>query len=67
MRRTVDGIVTVTGCRRSQAREQVAAWLAGGRPLDDLEAYLRATFKTDPTGVTAVRNAAKVGGRRGTP
>lgn len=64
VRRTIDGIVSVTGCRRKEARERVAAWHAGGKPLADLEAYLRATYRLDPTGVTAVRNvASKRGGR----
>jgi hypothetical protein len=65
VRRTVDALVTVTGCRRKQARERIAAWLSDGRAIDDLEAYLRATYRIDPTGVDAVRNVARGGGRRG--
>lgn len=61
-RRVIDGIVAVLGCRRQEARERIAAWEAGGIALDDLEAYLRATYRRDPIGVTAVRN---VGNRKG--
>lgn len=59
MRRTVGAVVTVTGCRRSEARERIAAWMAGGRPLGDLEAWLRTNYRIDPTGVTAVRNVSR--------
>lgn len=59
VRRTVDAITKLTGCRRQEARERINAWTAGGRALDDLDAYLRATFRIDPTGVTAVRNVDK--------
>lgn len=61
-RRAVDGVVTVTGCRRKEARQRVDAWVSGGNLLDDLDAYLRATYRADPVGVTAARN---VGDRKG--
>lgn len=62
MRRTVDAYVEVAGVRRKVAREEITAWCAGGVALSDIEAYLRATYRKDPTGVTAVRNADR-GGR----
>jgi hypothetical protein len=30
-----------------------------GDSLDELEAWLRSTYRLDPTGVTAVRNVAR--------
>lgn len=57
MRRAVDSLVAVSGCRRKEARQRIAAWSSGGRSIDDIEAWLSATFRRDPTGVTAVRRA----------
>lgn len=59
MRRTVDAVVTVTGCRRKEARQRINAWRAGGEAMSDLDAYLRATFHADPTGVTVVREVMR--------
>lgn len=66
MNQVVDALVSVSGCRRRQARERINAWLSDGRPLDDVEAYLRASYRIDPTGVEAVRNVdrKRAGGGR---
>lgn len=56
VRRSIDALVEITGCRRKEARERVRSWASGGTPSDDLEAWLRADFQRDPVGVTAVRN-----------
>ena len=48
IRRTVDGLVAVSGCRRKEARQRISAWLAGGDSLDDLEAWLRANYRMTP-------------------
>jgi len=56
IRRAIDAITEMTGCRRKQAREQVRAFTAGGRTVTELDAWLQLTFRIDPTGVTAVRN-----------
>lgn len=66
IRRCVDAVVALTGTRRKAARQQVTSWLAGGMAASDIEAWLRANYRLDPTGVTAVRNVDRDrGGRRG--
>lgn len=40
----------------SDARAIVNAHVRQGETPDEIEAYLRATYRTDPTGVVAVRN-----------
>ena len=62
VRRTVDALVTVAGCRRKDARERIKGFLDGGAPITELEAYLRQTYRLDPTGVDAVRNVMAGGG-----
>lgn len=58
-RRLVSALVTLSGgtIRRSDARAVIAQRTASGETPDEIEAYLRATFRMDPTGVTAVRRA----------
>src|SRR5699024_8217611 len=55
LRRTVDAITTVSGCRRKEAREKIRSWLAGGAAIDDIEAYLRQSYRIDPVGVGVAR------------
>lgn len=42
-----------------EAREVVNDHVRSGETPDEIEAYLRTTFRSDPTGVTAVRNVAR--------
>jgi hypothetical protein len=62
VRRTVDALVSLSGCRRKAAREYVAAWIGASRDLSDLERNLLGY--SDPTGETAVRNVDRSGGAR---
>lgn len=57
-RRLVSALVALSGntLRRSDARAIVNQRLGLGETPDEVEAYLRTTFRIDPTGVTAVRN-----------
>lgn len=65
-RRTVSALVELsasvgTPMRRTEARAIVRSRLAGGQTLAEIEAYLRATYRLDPVGVTAVRNVMRGG------
>lgn len=62
IRRTVDALVSLSGCRRKAAREYVTAWIDAGRDLSDLERNLLGY--ADPTGETAARNVDRSGGAR---
>lgn len=64
LRRAIDGVTAVTGCRRKAARERVRSWISGGMSRTDLEAWLWQNFRLDPTGVTAVRNVSRERGVR---
>lgn len=60
-RRTISALVALsasvgTPLRRSEARQIVHSRLSAGQTLAELEAYMRATFRQDPVGVTAARN-----------
>lgn len=63
IRRTTSALAQMTGSSIKTARQQVYAWLAGGAIDSDIDAWLRQNFRMDPTGVTAVRNAYRGGGR----
>lgn len=52
-------LTSVSGLPLSQSRAVVASRLADGQTVSELEAYLRATYKADPVGVTAVRNVTR--------
>lgn len=54
--RVVSALVAVSGMRRREAWAVVDQRIALGETPDEVEAYLRATFRMDPTGVTAARN-----------
>jgi hypothetical protein len=58
--RLAGALSTATGMSFATARAIVAQ--RAGDSVDDLEAWLRATYRLDPTGVTAVRNVLR-GGR----
>lgn len=60
-RRVVAALVSI-GVDPSTARAAVRACSAGGETPDEVEAYLRATFRVDPTGVSAVRNVTRARG-----
>jgi hypothetical protein len=64
-RRLVSALVELSGgaLRRSDARAVISERLGLGDTPDEIEAYLRSTFRADPTGVTAVRNVARERGR----
>jgi len=55
--RLAAALSTATGMSFAAARAVIAQ--RAGDSLDELEAYLRATFRLDPTGVTAVRNVTR--------
>lgn len=54
--RLVSALVAVTGMRRREAWAVLDQREARGETPDEIEAYLRATYRIDPTGVTAARN-----------
>lgn len=58
-RRLVSALVTTCHLRPAVARAVVDERIALGETPDEIEAYLRATFRIDPTGVTAVRNVER--------
>lgn len=60
--RLAAALASVTGLRFSDARAVISERVACGETRDEVEAYLRVTFRMDPTGVTAVRNASRSGG-----
>jgi hypothetical protein len=55
--RLAGALSTATGMSFRDARAVIAQ--RAGDSVDELEAYLRTTFRLDPTGVTAVRNASR--------
>lgn len=55
--RLAGALVTATGMSFSEARRIIAQ--RAGSSVDELEAWLRTTFRLDPTGVTAVRNVMR--------
>lgn len=61
-RRVVSALVSI-GASPAVARAAVRARIGLGEAPDEVEAYLRATFHMDPTGVRAVRNVMKGAGR----
>ena len=56
VRRLIASTATITGRRRSDVRALLRERVGLGETPDQIEAYLRATFHSDPTGVTAVRH-----------
>lgn len=54
-RRVISSLVSI-GMLPATARAMVRERTALGETPDEVEAYLRTTFRLDPTGVTAVRN-----------
>lgn len=62
-RRLVSALVTTCHLRPAVARRVVDERIALGGTPDEIEAYLRSTFRMDPTGVTAVRNVTRAGRR----
>lgn len=54
-RRVVTSLIAI-GVAPMVARAVVRERIAVGETPDEIEAYLRTTFRIDPTGVTAVRN-----------
>ena len=60
--RLAAALASVSGLRFSEARAVIAQRVAVGETPDEIEAYLRTTFRMDPTGVTAVRNVTRRGG-----
>lgn len=57
--RLAAALAAVSGIRFATARAVIAERAALGETPDQIEAYLRTTFRIDPTGVTAVRNVMK--------
>lgn len=55
--RLAAALSTATGMSFRDARAIIAQ--RAGDSTDELEAYLRATYRLDPVGVTAVRNAMR--------
>lgn len=55
--RLTAALATATGMQFSAARALIAQ--RAGDSVDELEAWLRSTYRLDPTGVTAVRNVAR--------
>lgn len=55
--RLAAALSTATGMSFGSARAVIAQ--RAGDSLDELEAYLRATYRMDPVGVTAVRNVMR--------
>jgi hypothetical protein len=55
--RLAGALSTATGMSFSSARTLIAQ--RAGDSVDELEAWLRTTYRLDPTGVTAVRNVAR--------
>lgn len=55
--RLAGALSTATGMTFATARAVIAQ--RAGDTVDELEAYLRATYRLDPTGVTAVRRVAQ--------
>lgn len=60
--RLAAALSVATGMEFSAARRAIAQ--RAGDSLDELEAWLRTTYRVDPTGVTAVRNVARERGNR---
>lgn len=58
-RRLVTALVETAGLQWPVARAVVDERIADGETPDEIEAYLRTTFRMDPTGVSAVRNVAR--------
>lgn len=52
-------LASLSGIPFSEARSVIASRLADGETPSELEAYLRDTYRVDPTGVTAVRHVAR--------
>lgn len=55
--RLAAALSSATGMPFRSARALIAQ--RAGDSVDDLEAWLRTTYRIDPTGVTAVRNVSK--------
>lgn len=55
--RLAAALSTATGMSFGSARAVIAQ--RAGDSVDELEAYLRSTFRMDPVGVTAVRNVMR--------
>ena len=55
--RLAASLASVTGMPFRTARALIAQRAAD--PLEEIEAWLRTTFRIDPTGVVAVRNVAR--------
>lgn len=55
--RLAGALSSATGMPFAAARSLIAQ--RAGDSVDELEAYLRVTYRLDPTGVTAVRNVMK--------
>lgn len=59
--RLAGALSIATGMDFAAARRLIAQ--RAGDSVEELEAYLRVTFRIDPTGVTAVRNVSRRGAR----
>ena len=59
VRIATDRIAAATGARRKDARSWVHRWVGVATTRAELDAWLRATFRIDPTGVIAVRNVTR--------
>jgi len=57
--RLASALASLSGLRFSDARALIADRLAAGETPSEIEAYLWSTFRSDPTGVTAVRNVMR--------
>ena len=55
--RLAAALSSATGMTFASARAVIAQ--RAGDSVDELEAWLRSTYRLDPTGVTAVRNASR--------
>ena len=55
--RLAAGLSAATGMTFRDARAVIAQ--RAGDSMDELEAWLRTTYRIDPTGITAVRNVAR--------
>lgn len=65
MRHRLAGALSeATGLSFAAARSVIAERTSQGETPNEIEAYLRATFRVDPTGVTAVRNVSRERGRQ---
>lgn len=60
--RLASALATLTGMRFAAARAVITERVGMGETPNEIEAYLRTTYRSDPTGVTAVRNVDRQSG-----